>query len=238
MPNNNAAGDWQAALVRSQRTGGRARAHQPASPRSAPCSSSRSSATTTAVTGKPLRSTISSRQSGRPVTDARTLSSMGPRCSAPLAAAAVLPGPTAALPSEALALPGAAAVCAGSERRPGRRTACAGWPKIPSASRTSWAPRTGIAPSCNRVLVPTEAGFWTEPGTAPTSMPRRTAASTVCQDPPLAWHSTTTTICASPAMMRLRDGNRQACAGDPGGVSDTIAPSRATSPHSAACWRG
>ena len=51
----------------------------------------------------------------------------------------------------------------------------------------------------------------------------------MCQDPPLAWHSTTTTMRASPAISRLRDGKRQAWAGHPGGVSDTTAPSETTS---------
>ncbi len=86
--------------------------------------------------------------------------------------------------------------------------------------------------------MPTEAELWTDPGTAPTSIPRRKAASTVCHDPPLAWDSTTTTMRAKPAMSRLRDGKRHACAGHPGGVSDTTAPSATTSRQSASCRRG
>ena len=122
------------------------------------------------------------------------------------------------------------------------RPADLGWYRLPfedaNASSTSCAPRMGAAPRGGRCWCPTEAELWTDPGTAPTSAPRRRAASTVCHDP--RWRGTrpTTTMRAKPAMSRFRDGNRHACAGHPGGVSDTTAPSATTSRHSAPCRRG
>ena len=118
----------------------------------------------------------------------------------------------------------------GSTGRPPRTRA--------SAVSTSSTSRIGVHPSTSRPLVPREAELRTEPGTAPTGTPRRAAASTVWNEPPRPWHSTTTTTSARAAMMRLRAGKTRGRGGVPSAASDSTAPRRATSCQSAALALG
>ena len=68
----------------------------------------------------------------------------------------------------------------------------------------------GADPSRSSSLTPIDARLVACPGTAMTGTPRSSAADAVISEPPRSRDSTTTTISDSPAMMRLRSGNRYA----------------------------
>ena len=86
------------------------------------------------------------------------------------------------------------------------------------------AEHTGKAPSARRAFVPSDVGLRMEPGTAPTAIPRATAASTVWREPPWCLLSTTTTTSLRAASRRLRTGKRHFSVRTPAGDSDTIDP--------------
>ena len=86
--------------------------------------------------------------------------------------------------------------------------------------------------------MPSEVALRMEPGTAPTAMPRATAASTVWREPPWCRLSTTTTTSLRAASRRLRTGKRHFSVRTPAGDSDTMTPCSATRSHSRACRRG
>ena len=128
------------------------------------------------------------------------------------------------------------AVEAGHPRSDGRATD--GRAEAPTRRRAG-RPGPGTAPSVRRrrrgpARTRRPAVRWCpgRPGCAPsrvrraTGTPRRAAASTVWNDPPRPWHSTTTTTSASAAMMRLRAGKTRGWAGVPSAASDSTAPRR------------
>ena len=69
-------------------------------------------------------------------------------------------------------------------------------------------------------------------------MPRASASSAVCIEPPRNRDSTTTTASAKPAMIRLRAGKRHASGGVPSGASDKIRPACSTRRCRSAWRRG
>ena len=73
------------------------------------------------------------------------------------------------------------------------------------------------------------------PGTAPTALPRSRANSAVMSDPDGSAASTSTTMSASPAMIRLRAGKLHLNGRLPGGISETIAPRAAIRSCSREC---
>ncbi len=86
--------------------------------------------------------------------------------------------------------------------------------------------------------MPSEVALRMEPGTAPTGMPRSTAASTVCREPPWCRLSTTTTTSLSAASRRFRTGKRHFSVRTPAGDSDTMTPDPATRSQRRACRCG
>jgi hypothetical protein len=84
-----------------------------------------------------------------------------------------------------------------------------------------------VAPSRSSAFAPAERQVVTGPGTAPTSRPRSAANSAVMSEPERSAASTTTVMCASAAISRLRAGNAQRCGPRPGGSSETTQPSSA-----------
>ena len=192
-----------------------------------PIISSRSSASEAAATARPVRSTtwLSASAATR-----RLQGSSWPRSRVPSASRSPRnrdPRPRWSL--RPVRSPGCGV---GDPDLPGRLTA--GGKKIPRPSSTSWALRTGPGPSYSSWLLPALAELCTGPGTTRTSMPRAMAASAVIRLPPAACDSTTTTMDARAAMTRLRAGNRQAWAGRPGRVSDSMTPARTTCSHNSA----
>ena len=134
--------------------------------------------------------------------------------------------------------PGAPDELVGGERRVGRRRGrraaasvsggggAGGAGSMPTASSTSAAHVTGVAPSRSSAFVPRESAEVISPGTASTSRPSSSARSAVISAPLRSRASTTTVACASPATMRLRAGKRQGAGSTPGAYSETTSPAR------------
>ena len=95
---------------------------------------------------------------------------------------------------------------------------------MPSASRTSPEPVSGVAPSFSNAFEPTDRAFVISPGTAKTSLPSSSAKSAVISAPLRSRASTTTTASHRPAMMRFRAGNRHGAGSTPGSYSETTRP--------------
>ena len=84
--------------------------------------------------------------------------------------------------------------------------------------------QTGKQPSESSLLVPSEVGLRIDPGTAPTGIPRSSAAVTVCIDPPPWRLSITTTASLRPARRWLRLGKRHFSVCPPAGEAEYTAP--------------
>ncbi len=95
---------------------------------------------------------------------------------------------------------------------------------MPSASRTSSAHVTGVAPSRRSAFVPAESALVISPGTASTSLPSSSAKSAVMSAPLRSRASTTTVARQRPAMIRFRAGNRHGAGSTPGSYSETTRP--------------
>ena len=76
------------------------------------------------------------------------------------------------------------------------------------------------------------------PGTASTSRPSSSAKSAVISAPLRSRASTTTVAAQSPAMIRLRAGNRHGAGSTPGAYSETTSPPPATCRASSRCAAG
>ena len=109
---------------------------------------------------------------------------------------------------------------------------------MPSASRTSAASVSGVAPRRRSAFEPFESAETISPGTANTSRPSSSAKSAVISAPLRSRASTTTVADVRPAMMRFRAGNRHGAGSTPGGYSETIRPRSAMAAASAAWARG
>ena len=109
----------------------------------------------------------------------------------------------------------------------------AGRPPSASASSTSFAFSTNVAPCRIRRLGPLARGSSGEPGTAITSRPCSSASRAVISEPERAAPSTTTTPRDSPAMILLRRGKCRPMGTVPSGASAITVPSASSRSWSA-----
>ena len=97
---------------------------------------------------------------------------------------------------------------------------------------------SGVAPRRKSAFVPAESAEVISPGTAKTSRPASSAKSAVISAPLRSRASTTIVASASPAMIRLRAGNRHGAGSTPGAYSETTRPCSAMRAASWACAAG